>query len=269
VAVVTRCFGVLADERKVRVTGVVKTRIVPVAGVVTIFALVSAASVMRIVLGMAAETGRWRYPECLVFMAVIAGNFLVLAKQRVVRRAVIKLNFLPVCFTVTIVACRARKALVDIIVPMAGKAVGRCLAVLLFRFMAISTGDFAMTTQQRAVGEIVVKCIFVKNNNRKIPAFMIGVATYAGVDARVFKQAVKTCLSVDVQAHVFVTNDAEIALPCTFKPCVTGRALRFNLGMTLDSMVCAAAMSIHECTIAITNKVLQSQRIIFVVGVRH
>lgn len=72
---------VFALERKVSIAGMVKTRVEPVAGVVAVLTLFAAAPVVRIVLGMTAETVGRRILVGLVGVAIGAFCFDMLADQ--------------------------------------------------------------------------------------------------------------------------------------------------------------------------------------------
>ena len=49
----------LAFKEEVRVTRMIEAGIVPVAWVVAVFALIAAATIVRVIFGVTTEAGRW------------------------------------------------------------------------------------------------------------------------------------------------------------------------------------------------------------------
>lgn len=74
-AVATGQCGVFALKRKLSVARVFKTRVVPVARVVTGLALLTAAAVVRVVGCVTSVASGRRGRECSVLMAIQAGGF--------------------------------------------------------------------------------------------------------------------------------------------------------------------------------------------------
>ena len=66
---------VLKLERKVRVAAVIEAGVVPGTGVVAILTLFTAASLVRIILGVTAVTSGRRILMCLISVTVSAGRF--------------------------------------------------------------------------------------------------------------------------------------------------------------------------------------------------
>jgi hypothetical protein len=146
-AVTAGQFGVATQQIKIRVARVVETGIVPVAGVVTIFAPVAAASVMRVILCMAIETFRWRIRESAVLVAVKTSDFKVLAKQWVVRRRVVELGLQPFRWRVAVDTVSTHSILVGLVFLVAVNARRGCFPVLQIGPVAIFAGGIFVRTQ--------------------------------------------------------------------------------------------------------------------------
>lgn len=114
---------VLALERKVGVAGMVETRISPRAGVVTGLALLSAATVVTVIPGVAAEAGHWCIPVRWVVVAVRTFRFTMFADQGKIGRIVIKPRVTPVTRIVTIHASSSQVAFMSVIFEVAIDAI--------------------------------------------------------------------------------------------------------------------------------------------------
>jgi len=189
---------------------------------VTVLALFSAAAVVRIILSVAAETGRWCGSEGFVFMTVGARDFLVPAQQRVVGHFVIKFDFLPFISTVTIATLRAGKTIMHVVFTVTGNAIRRGLAVLRPCLMAAIAGDFPVAPEQWEVGEVVIKSIFVEGDNRKPTPFVIRVAICATAVPRLTEATMKSDRLFYVSADVFMTRNAKCSLLASRKQFMTG-----------------------------------------------
>lgn len=88
-------LAVPAVEGESRIPGVIETRIRPRRRVVAAVTLVAAASVVHVVVGMAADTGGRRILERLVDVAVRTGGFPMSPDQGIVRGLVIELDLEP------------------------------------------------------------------------------------------------------------------------------------------------------------------------------
>lgn len=112
-------LGVLAVEHEVCIASVVETRIEPAGWFVAIAALIAAAPVVGIVLGVTAKTGSWRVGERIVGVAVEAGRLLVFANQRETGCAVVKLHVPPASRSVAVAALRTERPRMRVVVFMA------------------------------------------------------------------------------------------------------------------------------------------------------
>ena len=94
-AVVAGQCGVLALKWKFGVARMIETRVVPVAGVVAIFALLAAAAIVCIIFGVTVKARRGCIQERMVFVAVQTGGLLVFAEQWVVGCIVVEFGVRP------------------------------------------------------------------------------------------------------------------------------------------------------------------------------
>ena len=105
-----------------RVARVIELRIFPAGRRVAVAAILSAAPVMGVVLGVAVETGGRRCLECLILVATRALGFCVLADQREAGRVVIELDVGPGDRRMAVGALRTHRDAMNIVRFVAGKA---------------------------------------------------------------------------------------------------------------------------------------------------
>ena len=74
------------EQLKLRIAGMIETRLVPVFRSVATGAVIAAATVVGIVFRMAANTGRCRTRECPIFVTTKARRILMFANEQKVRR---------------------------------------------------------------------------------------------------------------------------------------------------------------------------------------
>lgn len=118
VAVIAGQHGVLELQREVRLA-VIKTGVVPIAGIVAIVALITTAPVVRVILCMASNTGGRRVLVRLIRVTVGTARLLVPAEQRVPGSFMIESNVKPIAGVMAIVAAVPKKALVNIVIQVA------------------------------------------------------------------------------------------------------------------------------------------------------
>ena len=137
----------------------------------------------------------------------------------------------------------------DVVSFVAGKAVGRSIAMLVAGFMALGTLRLAVFAKQGKVCEFMIERVFVELHDIGIPAFMVGMTVRAASVARVSVQAVKTGSRVYIDGDVLVAIKAQgtlfgalelgvagIAVLFIFRMTfydLTGHNQRFNLGVSL------------------------------------
>ena len=229
-------LGMLAIEQEAGIAIVVEARVIPAHGAVAIAAVVATATVVGVVLGVAAKARRRGIGERVVRMAVEAGRFLVFADQRIAGGVVVESHLLPVVGSVTITALRTECPGVRVVVLVAGKAVARRFPaplVGLVTVVAIVVGVFA---EQREVGEFVIEGLRIEADDIRVATLMVGVTGGARSLAGPTILAVEAKLPIDVVRDLFVTVEAQCTLLAAFKPQVAVGAFLFVLGVRFDDL---------------------------------
>lgn len=133
VTVVAGQVGMPSLQEKIRVPVVIETGIGPVSRLVAVVALFAAAAVVRVILGVATETGRRRALKSPVFVTVEARCLQMLAEQRVVGRVVIEFDLEPARCAVAVRAFGAHEFAMNIVLFMTGQTVAWRIPELLVR----------------------------------------------------------------------------------------------------------------------------------------
>ena len=148
-------------EQKACITIVIEARVVPAQRAMAVAALVAAAAVMCVILGMKAVTGRGRIRKRVVGMTVKTRRPLVFTNQRIPRRVVIELDLQPVVRGMTISALCAKRSGVRVVIFVTGKAVPGRVAMSLLGLMAIIALIVRVLAEQREVRLFVVERILI------------------------------------------------------------------------------------------------------------
>ena len=222
-----------ALQGEVRIPLVIETGIVPRRRVVAGFAVLAAAAVVYVILGVAAKAGDGRLLERLVLVAVTAGNFLVAADQGIVGRIVIEFDELPAFVGMTIGTCLPERILVHVVFPVAGIAIVGCLPEL--RVLGVAAGAFCIgvLAAEHEIRLAVIERCLVEFDDVRIPALVIGVAARAGRRTRCVVPAVEAAGSRDVLPDVLVACDTKGVLSLPFEEFMAVAALRFGVRVRL------------------------------------
>ena len=95
VTVITRQLRVTSEQSEISIAGMVETGIGPANRVVAIFAFLSATTLMRVIVDMAAVAVLWRLAEDLGLVTIDACCVFMIAHERVVRGVVIECYSVP------------------------------------------------------------------------------------------------------------------------------------------------------------------------------
>ena len=232
--VATALLGVFSIERKVRIARMIEFRVVPAGRRVAIAALLSAATVVGVVFGVAIEARGRRGLEGLVFVATGAFRLCVFADQRETGSFMVEFDVGPGDGRMAVGALRTHGVAMHVVGLVAGKAVRGRIAMLAACLVAFDTLGFSVFSEQWKIREIVIERVFVEMHDIGMPSFMIGMAGSAGRIAGLRRQTMKSRLRGYVSGDVFMTVETQCALFRTFELRVTGSALFFVFGMTLD-----------------------------------
>jgi hypothetical protein len=137
VAVNADQFRVRALEYKIGIASMIEAGVVPVCGVVTGLALLTAATVMRVILGVTSVACGRRILIGFVLVAVETSGFLMLSDERIVGRVVIEGCVFPLSGLVTVAALRAECFFVHIVVAVTIIAGARRIPMQNIRDMTI------------------------------------------------------------------------------------------------------------------------------------
>jgi hypothetical protein len=184
---------------------------------------------MRIVFGVAIETGRRWIRKSSVLVAVEAGGLLVLAEQRVVRRRVIEFGLQPFGWFVAGRTVSAHSVLMGLIFRVTVNARRGCLPPLLVGLMTIVAGCVFVRTQQFEIGEAMVERRFIEDDNACVTANMLRMARRALVGLDLGAATVEPGFLVDVHSDILMAIHAKLPLPALVKSLVAGRAFAFQV----------------------------------------
>jgi len=171
----TARLGVPPVERKLRVSAMVEARRIPGRdGVATLAGRPESPS-MNVVETVARATIRGCRFVAFVGVTQRASDVFVSTLERKVGLLMVEASFAPACLGVAITARLTERSLVRIVVPVAGGAILRRIAVLLPDCVALSTIEHTMGTDQWGVGPIVIEEKRGQADDVGVPPLVIGV----------------------------------------------------------------------------------------------
>jgi len=212
---------------------VIKTRIVPVRRIVAVLALLAAASVVFIVIGVATVAICGRLLENLCDVATETVGFCMLADQGIVRGVVIECDLEPVSFAMAVHTFRPKTVFVYVIFEVAADTIARGLAMLNVRNVTADTRSLGVLAKQLEIREIMVECVLVQTKNVGISTFVIRVAGGTFIASDSIRSSVKTCAIGDIAGNILMTIKAERSLLSPVEQLVAGRTFCFELCMAL------------------------------------
>ena len=169
-------------------------------------------------------------------MQVVAVGALrvdVLAGQREARLLVVEARFLPAVLGVAVGALGAERALVRVVLAVAGVAVLRRLAPALGRLVALAAFHLRVAAAQFVVGLRVVEVALVEHDDARAAALVVGVAVAAGLR---LLAAVEAGALTHVAPHVLVAIGAQPVLRIAVELDVALAAVVLDLGVALDHL---------------------------------
>jgi hypothetical protein len=110
---------VVAVQRKLRISCVIETRVIPSGRAMAVLAVLAASTIVRVIFRVAAVTGRRCVLERLVFVASKALCFPVQTDQREARHVMIELDVEPARGRVAIATFGSHGFIVNIIFNVA------------------------------------------------------------------------------------------------------------------------------------------------------
>ena len=199
-------------------------------------ALRAAATLVRVVFGMAVVAGCRRALERRVGMAGVALRRCMLADQRPFGRIVIEPGVGPADWLVAVAATVAHVISVRVVVRVAARTGRRRISVLVLCGVAIGTCGIEVPSDQREVGHAVIERVLVETNDVGVAAEMVGVTSFALCSAGVRVPAVESGAARHVVRHDVVAVQAQTALRLLVEGLVTARARGFDIGVSCDDI---------------------------------
>ncbi len=208
----------------------------PIAGVMAATTLITAAPIVRVIFGMAVDTGGWRFGESSILMTIQTSRFAVFTEQGIFCCSVVKLAFQPLGRFVTGNTIKAHRFLMRLVVTMTVDALRWRFSMLQIRFMTIGAVGLRVRTAQLEVGEAMVKRSFVQNNDDRISSLVFCMAAGALVGLDFCAKPMKSSLATDVACDIFMTIEAKLPLPFFVEQLVAAGTLAFKIRMHLDDL---------------------------------
>lgn len=223
-------------EQKACITIVIEARVVPAQRAMAVAALVAAAAVMCVILGMTAVTGRGRIRKRVVGMTVKTRRPLVFTNQRIPRRVVIELDLQPVVRGMTISALCAKRSGVRVVIFVTGKAVPGRVAMSLLGLMAIIALIVRVLAEQREVRLFVVERILIEADDIGIAAFVVCMAFGADTSAGLTVFAMKSGFRFYVSGDLLMAIEAQCSLLAALESQMAVATIFLILGMCFDDL---------------------------------
>jgi len=236
VAVRAAGAAVLAAQRVARVDIVVERGGLPLLGVVaavTLLAVLPLVTLLVVVLAVAGVAVLRCFLVIGGLVAVGAFGIHVLASQGKPGGVVVELGFLPQVLVVAVRALGTQRALVHVVLAVAGVAFVRCVTEFLARHVALHTFHLLVLGTQAEIRGAMVEARLVKVRNRRTTPLVVGMAGTARLRLHL---AVETGLGAHISTDFLVAVHAQPVLGLAVKLHVAVLALVVHLGMRLDQL---------------------------------
>ncbi len=185
----------------------------PIARVMAAPALIAAAPMMRVIFGVAVDTGGGWLGEGSILMTIQTSRFAVFAEQGIFCCSVVKLAFQPLGRLMTGNTLKAHRFLMRLVFTMTVDALGWRFSMLQIRFMTVGAVGLGVRTSQLEVGEAMIKRSFVQNNDDRISSLVFCMAAGALIGLDFCAKPMKSLLATDVACDIFMTIEAKLPLP--------------------------------------------------------
>src|SRR6185369_1530768 len=210
---------VLCQQRVARVDIVAESDLRPALGVMAAFAFLAELVLVLVFLPVAAQAGLRCFLVVPALVAGLATRLDVCAGEGETCRAVVQPRLAPAPLIVAALARVAQRALVHIVLAVAGAALVRRGTVFLPRQVALGTVGFAVSCAQRVVGLLMVESALVELGDTHVTAPVVGVAHPAGlplhapVETRALRQVAPDVLvAVGTQPVLGLPVEADVTM---------------------------------------------------------
>lgn len=214
----------------------IEARLQPAGRIVARLAVLSATPIVSVVGRVTSVARRRRIAKCPVSVTVKTLRFAMTTDERVSGFVMIELDLLPTVWNVATSTFLTEETLVCVFRCVTGETVGRCVSVLLLRLMAISALGRCMPAEQSEVRVVVIEARFVEPDDVGIPAFMIGMTSYAVPVSSCAEQTVISRSAIDVPGHVFMTIQTKRRLLFAMKRGVAVITFALDLRVAFDDL---------------------------------
>ena len=222
---------VFADQIERGIAGMVKRCVMPVSWLMAVAALLSAAPIVRIIVGMAAEACRGRVDKGVIGMAVKTARCCMAADQRETGLLVIKRHVFPTSRRMAIATTCANRFRVRAVRFVAGCAGRWRRPVLAVGFVAAGALQTIVFSLQGEIGVFVLKRGFVERDNVRVTPLMLGMAVRAVPALGVSVASVEALPGRDVISNILVAAGAQFGLFATLELDVARSAFLLDIGV--------------------------------------
>ncbi len=164
---------VFSAKCKLRLFAVVKLAVLPTLYCMAGRAIPFKSTLMAIIQVVTGPTVRGRLLVTLTWMAEPAVHVYVSVFEGEARSGVIKLRVRPGFLAVTLAAIRPEAFLVNVLRPVALRAISGCLSIFFFSRMAVTACGTQMSPVQLEIGMSVIEGLLIETDDILIPTSMV------------------------------------------------------------------------------------------------
>lgn len=203
----------------------------PVRRLMAVAAFLSAAPIVRVILGMAAKARRRYIAKSVIGVAVETACCCMAADQRKAGLIVVKRHILPASRRMAIAATLTDRFWMGAIGFVAGRTGRLRRPVLAVGFVATGALQTIMLSLQGEIGILVLKRGFVERDDVRVTSLMLGMAVRAVPALGVSVASVEALPGCDVISNVLVAGGAQFFLFATLELYVARSAFLLDIGV--------------------------------------
>ncbi len=203
----------------------------PVRRLMAVAAFLSAASIVRVILGMAAIARRRYIDKSVIGVAVETACCCMAADQREAGLIVVKRHILPASRQMAIAATLTDRFWMGAIGFVAGYTGRWRRPVLAIGFVATGALQTIVLSLQGEIGILVLERGFVERDDVRVTSIMLGMAVRAVPALGVSVASVEALPGCDVISNILVAAGAKFFLFATLELYVARSALLLDIGV--------------------------------------